>query len=203
MLETTLNLRHHRCHAILLQGRRGVPIVFLHGYSFTSEVWRSINVLHRLEAAAIPFLCLDMPYGKNSRCSPKTREVAANVTMLNEAVRDTLHTDEAVLVGASVGGYIALHYAICYTVLGLLLIAPVRSRQADLAHHYPALKVPVTIIHGSNDSLVSRSEMRDLAARLPVAELREYPAARHPAYLDDPERFKTDLLELYGQAVTG
>lgn len=39
----------------------GVPVVFLHGFSFTSDVWQRTGVTAALMEQQVPFLALDMP----------------------------------------------------------------------------------------------------------------------------------------------
>jgi pimeloyl-ACP methyl ester carboxylesterase len=71
-MEKTLNIADHKCQA-LYSNVPGVPIVFLHGLSYTTDIWQKIGVTELLIEKRIPFLALDMPYGMRSRCHPKTR----------------------------------------------------------------------------------------------------------------------------------
>ncbi len=196
MMEDVFAAARYRCRIIYGGARRGVPVVFLHGYSFTSDVWRDIGVLDALEGEGIPFLAIDMPYGRRSSCSPHTRSVEENLLVLREAVHGLYGPVDPFLVGASLGGYIALHYATRYGASGLLLIAPVNSLEDELAARYRGLRIPAAIILGEKDEIVSRREMEELA-RLLGAELHIYPGARHAAYLDNPQLFTKHLLETY------
>jgi pimeloyl-ACP methyl ester carboxylesterase len=76
----------------------------------------------------------------------------------------------------------------------------VRVLKESLVEAYSHFQFPVRIVCGSEDRIVSLEELRDLANRLPNAKLTVYEGARHAAYLDNPERFKRDLLELYATA---
>jgi pimeloyl-ACP methyl ester carboxylesterase len=198
LLEKMLKMNNFRCRAILNEVP-GIPVVFLHGYSFTSEIWNEIGVLRFLEEENIPFLALDMPYGMKSDCLPKDPNSDVNV----KVVRDALHHifgDELVIVGASLGGYMALKYAVRHPIKGLLLIAPVRTKEETLIHTYNILKTPVSIIYGTKDNLVSLDEMEELEDRLANSKLIIYENASHPAYLYNPENFKKDLIKLYYEA---
>ncbi len=195
MIEEPLNVRHHRCRAIY-SNLPGLPILFLHGYNFTSDVWRTIGVLELLEKEKIPFLALDMPYGAKSSCSPHTRDPEENVLVVREAIYGLFGKIYPLIVGASLGGYIALKYAVENPVSGLLLIAPVYTSDEELVKRLGELKVPAMIIWGSKDEIVSRDEMEKLAELL-EARLIVYEGARHAAYLDKPEEFKRDLLAFY------
>jgi len=105
-----------------------------------------------------------------------------------------------VLVGASIGGYIALNYAARFPVRGLLLVAPAHALEENLLKAYARFNFPVRIIWGAQDSVISGEEMRTLADKLPNAKMLVYNGAAHSAYRDQPEWFKRDLLELYAIA---
>jgi len=90
----------HKCR-MLINRTLGVPIVFLHGYSYTSEVWQRISATRLLEEKQVPFLALDMPYGSKSDCQPHSKSVEINVAVINEAVSTIFDKATPVLVGAS------------------------------------------------------------------------------------------------------
>lgn len=201
-MEKTLNLSGYKCQG-LYNKTQGPPIIFLHGLSYTIGVWRRIGAIDGLLAKKIPFLALDMPYGLKSDAQPKNRDPQANVAVVAEAVK-TLFDDEApVIVGASLGGYIALNYAAEYSVKGLLLVAPAHAFESlELTLKYSAFNFPVRIIWGTNDTVISGEEMRTLADKLPKARMLVYNNAAHSAYQDQPEWFLKDLLSLYANATT-
>jgi pimeloyl-ACP methyl ester carboxylesterase len=194
-----LEAANHRCRAIYNLAS-GVPVVFLHGFSFTSHVWQRTDVTELLKEKRVPFLALDMPYGLKSECQPRTRDVEVNVAVVRGAVQNIFGTVAPVLVGASLGGYVALKYAVRFPVKGLLLMAPVRVLEESLVEAYSQFQFPVRTVCGSEDRIVSLEELRDLSNRLSNAKLIVYEGAGHAAYLDSPERFKRDLLELYATA---
>lgn len=199
MSEETINAASHTCRAIINRAS-GVPIVFLHGYSFTSDVWERTGVTELLSLKKMPFLALDMPYGAKSKCKPRTRNVNVNVAVVNEAVQTVFHSAVPVLVGASLGGHVALNFAAQFPVKGLFLLAPVRVLEETLLKAYTGWRFPVRIIVGSEDRVVSHEELRTLAGKLPNAKLIVYANEGHAAYLARPDRFKRDLLELYALA---
>jgi pimeloyl-ACP methyl ester carboxylesterase len=199
LMEKTLNFAGCKCQA-LYYNAPGVPVVFLHGLSFTVDVWQRIGITELLIEKRVPFLALDMPYGLKSNCHPKTRNPEVNVSVVAEAVKTVFGSAVPVLVGASIGGHIALKYAAKFPVKGLLLIAPANALGEDLVQSYGKFRFPVRIIWGSQDNIISGEEMRTLADKLPNAKLLIYKDAAHPAYLSKPELFKRDLLELYAIA---
>ena len=198
-MEKTLTITGYKC-PILHYDAEGVPIVFLHGMSFTNEIWQEIGVTELLIQKHIPFLALDMPYGIKSRCHPKTRNVQKNVAVINEAVKTMLGGAVPILVGASIGGNMALQYAARFPVKGLLLIGSARGLEPELAAAYCSFKFPTTLVWGSYDSIAGGEEMRALSDALPNSKLLVYSGAGHSAYRDQPEKFKHDLLELYVKA---
>ena len=198
-LEKTLNVANHKCHA-LYHTASGVPIVFLHGLSYTSGIWQRIGLTELLVEKHVPFLALDMPYGLKSKCQPKTRDPEKNIAVVNEAVKSMLGSVTPVLVGASIGGNIALRYATRFPVKGLLLVAPARALEEEFVQSYSKFKFPITIIWGSEDTIVASEDMRTLSDKLPNAKLIIYNGASHSAYKDQPDRFKRNLLELYAKA---
>jgi pimeloyl-ACP methyl ester carboxylesterase len=147
----------------------------------------------------VPFLALDMPYGLKSQCQPKTRSPERNIDYVNEAVKTVFGDAVPVLVGASIGGNIALRYAAKFPVKGLLLVGPARVLEPDLMQVYGKFKFSTTIIWGSQDNIISSEDMRILADRLPKAKLVVYDGSNHSAYKDEPDKFKHDLLELYAK----
>jgi pimeloyl-ACP methyl ester carboxylesterase len=198
-LEKTLNFASYKCQALSYIAL-GIPIVFLHGLSYTSEVWQRISVTELLMKKRVPFLALDMPYGLKSRCQPKTRTPEKNIAFVNEAVKTLFGSENPILVGASIGGNMALQYAAKYPVKGLLLVAPARALEPNLVQSYSQFKFSTTIIWGSEDNIIASEDMRTLADKLPNTRLIIYDNATHSAYKDQPDRFKHDLLELYANA---
>jgi pimeloyl-ACP methyl ester carboxylesterase len=197
--EKNIQAAGYSCRAFLHQAS-GVPVVFLHGFSYTSEVWQRIGILDVLSEKKVPFLSLDMPYGKKSECQPKTQNVEKNVAFAKEAIESVFESQIPILVGASMGGYTALNCAVQFPVKGLLLISPTRVLQEHLVQAYSRFKFPVHIIWGSQDNIVSGEDLRTLSNMLPKAKLITYEGASHSAYLSQPDRFKRDLLELYASA---
>jgi pimeloyl-ACP methyl ester carboxylesterase len=192
----------HKCQALYYKAK-GVPIMFLHGLNYTIAVWQRIDVTELLEEKHVPFLALDMPYGLKSQCQPKTRDPQTNVTFAFEAIQSTFGSEAPVIVGASLGGYIALNYAAQHPVKGLFLISPTGAFDNDnLIAAYRGFKFPIRIVWGNQDNVVSGEELRSLTDRLPDAKMLVYNGVGHSAYKEQPEWFKRDLLELYATAET-
>ena len=137
-----------------------------------------------------------MPYGRESECSPKTRDVTTNINLVATTIHYLFGRVNPVLVGASLGGHIALQYVVQNPGHGLLLIAPMGTLEF---RGHPRLEMRVRVIYGSRDRIVPRGEMRAFVRSLPNAELVVYEGANHPAYLGYASRFKEDVLTTYRQ----
>ncbi len=177
--------------------------MFLHGISYTGDVWKRLGVTELLSSKRIPFLALDMPYGMRSSCQPRTRSPEKNITFARAAVEKFFGDRAPILVGASLGGHLALKYASMFPVRGLLLISPARALENDFVDSYSSFKFPVRIIWGTEDNIVSGEELRVLVQKLPNARLVVYEGSGHSAYVNQPDRFKRDLLELFASAEQG
>ncbi len=196
MPEKILTLANHECRALVNNGS-GVPVIFLHGYSYTADSWERIGATDLLRQKHIPYLALDMPYGAHSHCLPHSQSVETNVEVIKDALQTVFPSTIPVLVGASLGSHMALQYAARYSVKGLLLVGAVRVLEETLTKSYCKFKFPVRLIVGSADNIASSEDLRTLSGLLPDGRLTVYDGVGHSAYFGDPERFKRDLLELY------
>ncbi|MFB3889091.1 MAG: alpha/beta fold hydrolase [Candidatus Bathyarchaeia archaeon] len=199
MSEKTLSLTDYKCRVIVHMAA-GVPVVFLHGYSYTSSIWQRLSITELLVDKHVPFLALDMPYGVKSECQPKTRSEETNIALVREAAQSVFGATSPVLVGASLGGHIAVVYDSRYPVKGLFLSSPTRTLEEALVKAYANFTFPVRVTWGSEDSIVSGEELRTFVDKLPCGKLSVYEGAGHSAYTQQPERFKRELLELYAAA---
>jgi len=86
---------------------KGLPIIFLHGYCETSFIWKDFkNYLARRNRV----ITIDLPgFGKSSRVNYafSLKDIAAEIKQL----LDEKKVSAAVMIGHSLGGYIALAYA--------------------------------------------------------------------------------------------
>jgi pimeloyl-ACP methyl ester carboxylesterase len=199
MPEKTLNIGKHECK-IIYHIDSGTPVVFLHGFSYSGDIWQKLTVTDFLKENKISFLLLNMPYGAKSDCQPKTKDIEVNLNVARESILSIFGLATPVLVGSSLGGFVGLNYAARYPVKGLLLNSPVRTQNENLLPKYHTFNFPVTIIRGTRDIVVSKEEMETLVSKLPNSELKTYESAGHSAYAKYPNKFKQDLLELYRKA---
>jgi len=176
------------------------PLILLHGYSFTLDVWREINLITYLESKNVPYIALDMPYGLKSKCSSKNMDPEFNVNIVEYVYRKYGFDIEPIILGASLGGYIALRYALKYPTSGLILIAPVRTSEEQFKR-LQETDMPILVIYGTNDKIVTLSELQDFVSGFKDGRLKIYGGAGHPAYLDKPETFKEDIYSFYNEII--
>ena len=78
-------------------------------------------------------------------------------------------------------------------VSGFVPVAPVRT--AEYAKRIQNSPVPALVVWGERDRVFPSSQAIVLAASFENARTLILPGARHPAYLDEPEKFHAALLE--------
>lgn len=169
-------------------------VVLLHGRAFTCDTWDKLGTLKILEENKIPFIALDMPsFGKSSGSLLNRHEAA-------ELLKEILvikGIKKVILVGPSMGGGIALSFAIRFPeyLLGLVLIAPAGLSDPKISGSISSISVPVLIIWGDKDDVFPVSEAYKLNKKIPNSTLVICSNARHPCYLDTPEIFHEALLD--------
>jgi pimeloyl-ACP methyl ester carboxylesterase len=88
-----------------------------------------------------------------------------------------------------------------YTVLGYSSAVPPYVRQEMLSRTveydelYATVRLPVMITHGSVDRVVLPEMSRHLATLMPDARTSYYAGVGHAPFVEDPERFNTELRE--------
>ncbi|MFW5908017.1 MAG: alpha/beta fold hydrolase [Desulfosalsimonas sp.] len=194
MKDEALNINGFECRVISNHGK-GPCIVLLHGYMYTSDVWNDIGLLRLLENKGIPFKAVDMPYGPRSESFPRSADPARNIGILT-----ALCGPDTVIIGTSLGGYMALKYCTENPVGGIIVVSPVMSLQKELVSRYPKVSARVSIICGREDNVVHPEEIRRLARLLSTGVII-YENAGHAAYLDQPQHFNKDVLGFYKSVV--
>jgi pimeloyl-ACP methyl ester carboxylesterase len=114
---------------VYLEGGKGEPILFIHGFGTDKDRWgpflREFRGSYRLVAPDLP------GFGENSRVPSASYDIASQVKRLNRFV-EKIGLAEFHVVGISMGGYIAAYYAGEYPKkvksLALMDAAGVKSR---------------------------------------------------------------------------
>jgi len=170
-------------HCLAAGDKTARDIVLLHGMKFQAATWQELGTLKVLADAGMRALAVDMPgFGKSPACEAEQDGV------LTEFInRET--SGKPVLLGPSMGGRIALEFAINHPqqVSGLILVGAVgveenRDRLAEI-------KVPTLLIWGSEDRISPVANSEVLLGAVEGAERVLLKGAPHPCYLDQPETF--------------
>ncbi len=194
----TLDLHDIRLHYDE-QGAAGSAVVFIHGWASSSRMWAP-----QLEALASRHRCLalDLPgHGMSSKPPLRWYSLANFVSMTHGFVRG-LDAQEVSLVGHSLGGTIALEFALRYPrqVRSLVLVNPVITGRLQFNLHWFSRRVP-----GRFFVNLTRRAWPRLAARLQLAlaedRLPFFPEGYHRRNLDDLTRTTADSLMGSAQAV--
>lgn len=165
----------------------GMAAVLLHGMKFQAATWRELGTLEELAGLGLRVLAVDMPgFGM----SP------ANAILPVEALIrffDRQQVERAVLIGPSMGGRIALEFAIAHPgrVAGLVLAGAVGVEENRA--HLPTITAPSLIVWGGEDQVSPLVNSETLLAGLRDARREVYPEAPHPCYLAQPERWHASL----------
>ena len=101
-------------------GGKGVPVVLLHGYPLDHSIWNSIIPLLKSTRIIAPDL-RGMGHSPVLTGTATMRDMAEDIAYL----LDSLQIEQAVIVGHSMGGYVALAFAHAFPhrLLGLGLVA--------------------------------------------------------------------------------
>lgn len=136
--QIVLTVNQIRYHAAYWEAGRGLPIVFLHGFMGRGECWHPLVTSLQSHYHCI---CIDMlGFGDSSK--PMIRyDIAKLVEFLREFVR-ALALDPLILVGHSLGGWVAAAYALAYPtdVSALVLAAPAGIRDDSFCGRYDHLR---------------------------------------------------------------
>ncbi|MEB3755441.1 MAG: alpha/beta fold hydrolase [Desulfurococcales archaeon] len=201
-IEKAASTRYGSVYVKLFKGGKySVPIVLLHGFSFTSDVWSEIGLLETLCNEGIPFIAPDMPYGMKVTRSFRSRDPLRNISVVEDLL-SSLNFGKSYLVGASLGGYISLRYAAeTNSVIGMTLVAPVNSLEEEIVSYLKRNPIPILLIYGDKDNIVEFSGMKRFSEETKETALVVYEDAPHPSYLRYPERFNKDVITHYKNVI--
>jgi len=172
----------------------GRNVVFLHGMAFNADTWDNLGTLDLVAKEGFSVYAIDMPGFGKSGGKRLPRKAA---TEFLKKILDNLRIDKCVLVGPSMGGGIALSFAIKYIerILGLILIAPAGLNDPLITNNLHKINAPTLIFWGENDSVFPVSMGKELKDKIANSRFVLCSKARHPCYLDTPDIFHKNVLE--------
>lgn len=169
----------------------GRPVILLHGMKFQARTWQELGTLDLLAAAGLHVLALDLPgFG----LSPAND--LAPVSVLDRLI-STLALGPVVLIGPSMGGRVALEFAVRYPqdVAGLVLVGAVgvEENRQGLA----AITAPTLIVWGGEDQVAPLTNSDILLAGISGSHREILVQAPHPCYLAQPDRWHACLRDFF------
>ncbi|WP_267928017.1 alpha/beta fold hydrolase [Desulfolithobacter dissulfuricans] len=189
---TTKEMTVSGCELHALEAGSGHDVLLLHGMKFQAATWKELGTLEKLAKIGYHAVALDMPgFGGSPACDQDQD------TVLADFVRD-VGLNRPVLVGPSMGGRIALEFAINHPdmVSRLVLVGPVGVEENQ--EHLARIRVPTLVIRGSEDQISPASSAQMLVSSVPDCQLVVFEGAPHPCYLDQPELWHSTLLDFLG-----
>lgn len=175
-------------HGRAAGGKAAPTVLLLHGAAFHSGTWEELGTLDALAAAGFRAVAVDLPgYGRS-------KAVRARPETFLSALLAALGLERPVLVSPSMSGGFSFPLVLeqPQRLAGFVPVAPVRT--PEYAARIRESPLPVLIVWGERDRTFPPSQARTLAASFRDAEVLILPGARHPAYLDQPERFHSALV---------
>ena len=165
----------------------GRCVILLHGMKFQAETWRELGTLAALADLGLYVLAIDMPgFGKSAPSELSPGEVLARLYRQQRLA-------QAILIGPSMGGRIAMEFAIAHPekITGLVLVGAVgvAENQGGLSR----ITAPVLVIWGGEDQVSPLSNSDILLKELATAKREIYPDAPHPCYLQQTDRWHASL----------
>lgn len=170
----------------------GKDVILLHGMKFQATTWQELGTLDKLAAAGCHALALDMPgFGGSPACEEDQDKVLAEFITQGEL-------DRPVLIGPSMGGRIALEFALNHPGIlgGLILVGAVGVEENK--DRLSQLNLPVFIIWGDEDRISPIANSEILLASIKGAKRLVIEGAPHPCYLDKPDKWHAAILDFLG-----
>jgi abhydrolase domain-containing protein 14 len=185
----SVEFQGHRIHMLAAGPEKGRSVLLLHGARFHSGTWEELGTLDVLAKAGFRAVALDIPgFGKSPPWQPDRMKFLAELL-------PALEIGRPVIVSPSMSGDLVFPVLLEHPELltGWVAVAPAGT--PSYAPRLTKSPVPALVVWGERDRLFPVAQAKTLAASFAKAEVVILPGARHPAYLDQPERFHEALLD--------
>ncbi|TVS17542.1 MAG: alpha/beta fold hydrolase [Planctomycetaceae bacterium] len=188
---------------------QGLPLVFLHGFPLSRGVWqKQIEAFRESYRVIAP----DLRGFGDSETQPGPATMAQCAADLH-ALLEQLNTGPMVLIGHSMGGYVALAFARQFPekLRGLVLVstragqdtAEAAAERPDATASLTQISVPTLVVTGADDALIPPTESETLAQVIRGAQLKVIPHAGHLVAFEQPGEFNQVLKEWLKRADLG
>ena len=189
IISKTIDVASCRLHYLEAGQAAGKDVVLLHGMKFQAATWQELGTLDKLSAAGYHPLAVDMPgFGESPACDEEADKVLAEWITRSEL-------DRPVLIGPSMGGRIALEFALNHPgiLAGLILVGAVGVEENK--ERLSQLDLPVLIVWGGEDQISPLANSDTLLENISGAKRLIIEGAPHPCYLDQADRWHTAVLD--------
>jgi abhydrolase domain-containing protein 14 len=191
--ELRAELEGHPIRGLVAGPEGGRPVLLLHGAKFDSSTWKKLGTLEVLAGAGFRATALDIPgFGRSPGWAFEPDGFLARLL-------PALGVDRPVVVAPSMSGRVAFPLILGHPerVSGFVAIAPAGAPR--YASRLAGSAVPALVVWGERDRVFPVAHAKELVASFDDATLVILPGARHPAYLDESERFHEALLSFLGR----
>jgi abhydrolase domain-containing protein 14 len=171
-----------------LENGSGLPVVLLHGFSFSSDTWVEIGLFDEL-AREYKVYSFDMPYGPKSRSDKFDAADRDEYAAFLMDLLKTLDIHDPLLLGASISGEVVLRYLSAGYGAKLGIVAGPAGVK-NLADRVSKIAVPLLAVWGDRDTISAPDGGKIIEARVKNSEVHMIEGAGHACYLDKPEEFK-------------
>ncbi len=184
-------------HYLTAGSPEDLPIIFLHGASFSAQTWKDLGTLKRFSSQGYRTIAVDLPgYGKSDRISSYQAEVLPKLF-------EKLNLRGGILVSPSMSGTYSLPFIIDHTeaLSGFVAVAPVGIMK--MAAKLEGLPLPTLAIWGSEDQIIPLEHGDKLIQLMPKAEKIILPKVGHACYMKATSKFHEALLEFIKKTLKG
>ena len=165
-----------------------IPIILLHGMKFQATTWQELGTLQHLADAGFNAIAMDMPgFGLSPSCSAEQDSVL-------EGFLQELGLQNVILIGPSMGGRIALEFTITHPKLVKALVLVGAVGVEENRKNLSSINVPTLLVWGSEDRISPLTNCEVLQSAILGSKKIIIEGAPHPCYLDNPDRWHTELL---------
>ncbi len=173
----------------LQAGSQDAPtVLLLHGGRFTKDTWEQLGTPMVLAKAGFRALALDLPgYGASEKSAlPREKFL--------DAFLSAMSLEKVALVSPSMSGSYSLPFVARYqeSLWAFVPVAPAGIQR--YSKELQGSPVPCLVLWGEKDRVFPVSDTEALAKLFASSQVRIFPGASHPCYLDRPEAFHKALV---------
>ncbi|XP_059080722.1 putative protein-lysine deacylase ABHD14B [Tigriopus californicus] len=164
----------------------GQTVLLLHGQAFKASTWhRELPTLQTISAMGHRAVAIDLPGFGNTPA-----QTVDEAKFMEAVIRALSPEAKPILVSPSMSGSYSLPLVMNQPdlVCGYIPVAPVMTNLFT-TDQYKAVHTPTLIVYGERDTSLGRTSAQHLVQIPTSSQPQIIPKARHPCYLDDPDRW--------------